>query len=810
MLISSIPTSTTSLLVDSISPGQFIKDGETLVSSGQSFELGFFGPGTSNSRYLGIWYKNIASGTVVWVANRETPILDGSGLLKLTPQGILLLFQNTTNRLVWSSPNVTHQLVKNQPAAQLLDSGNFVVKDRGNSNPDGYLYQSFDYPTDTILPGMKLGRNLVTGMDWSITSWKSLDDPAKGEYSLGIDPTGYPQMLVRQGNATIFRGGSWNGIRFTGTRRQQKNSVWVYEFVFNEREVSLQSSLVNKSVPSRLVVNASGATGRLYWKDNKQGWVVYYMMGADQCDQYAKCGVNARCDIDGSRYCNCLDGFRPKSPVDWNVQDWSSGCTTTTPLKCSKGEGFVRFEQMKLPDTSWSWFDKNMTLHDCKKECLKKCSCTAYTSLNVSGDGSGCLIWFGDLVDLRGFAETGQDLYVRVSASYIGEISFVFDEFENTLQGLVITVIVLGWSLCFREMKRRIQGKKKSKLGKDYNNDDLELPIFDFNTIMNATNNFCLDYKLGEGGFGPVYKGILFDGQEIAVKRLSISSGQGMEEFKNEVVLISKLQHRNLVRLLGCCIEGEEKMLIYEYMPNKSLDYFIFDESRSRLLDWARRINIIEGIARGLLYLHQDSRLRIIHRDLKASNVLLDNHLNPKISDFGMARMFGGDQTEDSTNRVVGTFGYMAPEYAIDGLFSMTSDIFSFGVLVLEVLTGKKNRGFFTMDHGLNLIGHAWKLWMEEKPLEVVREEHRAETIGIEDVVKRHIQVGLLCVQQEPEDRPTMSSVVLMLGSESVLPDPRPPGFFAERKLPDMECSSGYYCKSRSISEITATELLPR
>ncbi|CAN1347355.1 G-type lectin S-receptor-like serine/threonine-protein kinase At4g27290 [Linum perenne] len=715
MLISSIPTSTTSLLVDSISPGQFIKDGETLVSSGQSFELGFFGPGTSNSRYLGIWYKNIAS--------------DGSGLLKLTPQGILLLFQNTTNRLVWSSPNVTHQLVKNQPAAQLLDSGNFVVKDRGNSNPDGYLYQSFDYPTDTILPGMKLGRNLVTGMDWSITSWKSLDDPAKGEYSLGIDPTGYPQMLVRQGNATIFRGGSWNGIRFTGTRRQ--------EFVFNEREVSLQSSLVNKSVPSRLVVNASGATGRLYWKDNKQGWVVYYMMGADQCDQYAKCGVNARCDIDGSRYCNCLDGFRPKSPVDWNVQDWSSGCTTTTPLKCSKGEGFVRFEQMKLPDTSWSWFDKNMTLHDCKKECLKKCSCTAYTSLNVSGDGSGCLIWFGDLVDLRGFAETGQDLYVRVSASYI-------------------------------------------------------------------------DYKLGEGGFGPVYKGILFDGQEIAVKRLSISSGQGMEEFKNEVVLISKLQHRNLVRLLGCCIEGEEKMLIYEYMPNKSLDYFIFDESRSRLLDWARRINIIEGIARGLLYLHQDSRLRIIHRDLKASNVLLDNHLNPKISDFGMARMFGGDQTEDSTNRVVGTFGYMAPEYAIDGLFSMTSDIFSFGVLVLEVLTGKKNRGFFTMDHGLNLIGHAWKLWMEEKPLEVVREEHRAETIGIEDVVKRHIQVGLLCVQQEPEDRPTMSSVVLMLGSESVLPDPRPPGFFAERKLPDMECSSGYYCKSRSISEITATELLPR
>ncbi|CAN0826686.1 G-type lectin S-receptor-like serine/threonine-protein kinase At4g27290 [Linum grandiflorum] len=716
-MISSVALSST----DTIAPGQSIKDGQTLISSGQSFELGFFSPGTSTSRYLGIWYKKIASGTVVWVANRESPILDRSGFLKFTPQGVLYLIQTTTNRTVWSSTMTLSNVDK--LCAQLLDSGNFVVR----SSDGDYLYQSFDYPTDTNLPGMKLGKNLLTGLEWSLTSWKSLSDPARGDYSLGIDPSGYPQMVVRQGNATIFRVGSWNG----------------------EKEISLQTSLVNKSVPSRLAVNASGAAGRLYWKDDRQGWVVYYMLGADQCDQYNKCGVNARCDIDGTRYCKCLDGFRPKSSGDWAVQDWSSGCIATSPLRCRKGEGFVRFQQMKLPDTWRSWFDKEMTLHDCKKECLRNCSCTAYASLNVSGGGNGCLIWFGDLVDLRGFPETGQDLYVR---------------------------------------------------------------IFDFNTIMNATGNFSAENKLGEGGFGPVYKGILFDGQEIAVKRLSMSSGQGPEEFKNEVVLISKLQHRNLVRLLGCCIEGEEKMLIYEYMPNKSLDYFIFDESRRQVLNWSRRISIIEGIARGLLYLHQDSRLRIIHRDLKASNVLLDNDLNPKISDFGMARMFGGDQTEDSTNRVVGTFGYMAPEYAIDGLFSMKSDIFSFGVLVLEILTGKKNRGFFTMDHGLNLIGHAWKLWMEEKPLEVVREEYRAGTIGIVDVVKRHIQVGLLCVQQEPEDRPTMSSVVLMLGCDSVLPHPKQPGFFSERKLPEMECYSiGHSnCKSRSMTEMTTTELHPR
>ncbi|XP_059661470.1 cysteine-rich receptor-like protein kinase 10 isoform X2 [Cornus florida] len=200
---------------------------------------------------------------------------------------------------------------------------------------------------------------------------------------------------------------------------------------------------------------------------------------------------------------------------------------------------------------------------------------------------------------------------------------------------------------------------------------------YDLRTIETATDNFSDDNKIGEGGFGAVYKGTLFNGQEIAVKRLSKSSGQGEKEFKNEVLLVAKLQHRNLVRLLGFCLERQEKILIYEFVPNKSLDYFLFDSKKREQLDWSRRYKIIGGIARGILYFHEDSRLRIIHRDLKASNILLDGDMNPKIADFGMARIFGVDQIEGSTNRIVGTFL---------GNVGETENPWSWWIHVLEIL----------------------------------------------------------------------------------------------------------------------------
>ncbi|KAF8700120.1 hypothetical protein HU200_034483 [Digitaria exilis] len=308
-----------------------------------------------------------------------------------------------------------------------------------------------------------------------------------------------------------------------------------------------------------------------------------------------------------------------------------------------------------------------------------------------------------------------------------------------------------------------------------------EFNVYDFLQILEATNNFSEENKLGQGGFGPVYKGQLHDGSEIAVKRLASHSGQGFREFKNEIELIAKLQHTNLVRLLGCCSQGDERLLVYEYLPNKSLDFYIFDEIKGFSLDWNKRLVIIEGIAQGILYLHKHSRLRVIHRDLKASNILLDSEMNPKISDFGLAKIFGLNDTEGNTKRIVGTYGYMAPEYASEGLFSTKSDVFSFGVLSLEIISGKRTSSSHQYGEFINLLGYAWQLRKDGLWIQLVD-----SSLGADEwhtlQIRRCINIALLCVQENAVDRPTMSEVVAMLSSDSMtLPEPKYPAYFHVR-----------------------------
>ncbi|XP_058108080.1 cysteine-rich receptor-like protein kinase 43 [Magnolia sinica] len=332
----------------------------------------------------------------------------------------------------------------------------------------------------------------------------------------------------------------------------------------------------------------------------------------------------------------------------------------------------------------------------------------------------------------------------------------------------------------------------KSPLGEDsqqQKEEDLETIAaqeqkqISFETLVAATQDFHSKQRLGQGGFGPVFKGKLEDGKEIAVKKLSRSSNQGKKEFTTEAKLLARVQHKNVVNLLGYCAHGAEKLLVYEYVANESLDKLLFkssDGGKRGVLDWKKRYDVIIGVARGLLYLHEDSHICIVHRDIKASNILLDDKWNPKIADFGMARLFPEDQTHVNT-RVAGTNGYMAPEYVMHGLLSVKADVFSYGVLVLELISGRKNSSFTGEAEAQNLLEWAWKLYKKGRGIEIM-DPTLSSTMSTTEQVSFCIQVGLLCTQADPKLRPTMRRVVVMLSKKpATLDEPTRPGYPGSR-----------------------------
>ncbi|XAR53738.1 Non-specific serine/threonine protein kinase [Bertholletia excelsa] len=435
-------------------------------------------------------------------------------------------------------------------------------------------------------------------------------------------------------------------------------------------------------------------------------------------------------------------------------------------------------------------FSRNMTIYglvQCTRDTSKE-DCQECLELSLAELDNCCSFHQGGITyDRNCNMRFGlNQFYFKSTGNFPGKTERQWKIWVAVVVPCASVFVLASLTACYIYKNRR-KRQRKEEGGRIVTSQ--ELPFMELAMIRAATDNFSDSNKLGQGGFGVVYKGVLPGGKEIAVKRLSRKTWQGIEEFMNEVMLIAKLQHRNLVKLVGCGIEGEEKLLVYEYMPNKSLDTFIFDPEQRAKLDWNARFKIIVGIARGLLYLHEDSRLKIIHRDLKPNNVLLDGDMFAKISDFGMARNFGQNQNIANTRRIVGTYGYMAPEYAMEGLFSVKSDVFSIGVIMLEIITGKKNSGFHLTEHAQSLLNYAWGLWNEGKALELV-DQFWKESWAMEEV-GRCIHVGLLCVQEDPADRPNISSVIALLAKESIgLPKPKQPAFSVGRLHDDAEPSS--------------------
>ncbi|EEC78089.1 hypothetical protein OsI_17568 [Oryza sativa Indica Group] len=672
-------------VTDTLRGGRNITDGETLVSADGTFTLGFFSPGVSAKRYLGICPLNVTSGVLSISDAGSLVLLDGSG----------------GGHVAWSSNSPYAASVE----ARLSNSGNLVVRDSSGSTTT--LWQSFDHPSNTLLPGMKMGKNLWTGAEWDLTSWRSPDDPSPGAYRRVLDTSGIPDVVLWQDGVERYRSGPWNGRWFSGNPEAATYTTNLITFQVTVSPGEISYGYVSKpGAPlTRSVVLDTGVVKRLVWEATSRTWQTYFQGPRDLCDAYAKCGAFGLCDANepSTSFCGCLRGFSPTSPAAWAMKDASGGCRRNVPLRCGNTtttDGFALVQGVKLPDTHNASVDTGITVEECRARCVANCSCLAYAAADIrgGGGGSGCVIWTGGIVDLR-YVDQGQGLFLRLA--------------ESELEGIP-------------------------------HNPATTVPSVDLQKVKAATGNFSQGHVIGQGGFGIVYKGQLPDGRMIAVKRLhqSTLTKKGKKDFTREVEVMARLRHGNLLRLLAYCSEGSERVLIYDYMSNRSLDLYIFGDSGLRLmLNWRKRLGIIHGIANGVAYLHEGS----------------------------------GE-------------GYASPEYAWRGEMTLKCDVYSFGVVLLETLSGQRNGPMYS------LLPHAWELWEQGRvmslldatiglPLSVSGPDHTE----MEDELARCVQIGLLCVQDAPEERPAMSAVVAMLTSKSSRVDrPKRPGVHGGRSRPPL------------------------
>nr|POE96171.1 g-type lectin s-receptor-like serine/threonine-protein kinase sd1-13 [Quercus suber] len=439
---------------DTITSFQPISDPGYIISNGSSFRLGFFSPVDSTSRYLGIWYNNISVTTVVWVANRDKPLQDSSGVLTISADGLLVLL-NGQKEAIWSAEVTTS--VPNS-SAQLLDTGNLVLI---KNTTKTIIWQSFQLPCDTLLPKMNISTNLTTGNKVQLTSWKSLSDPSNGSFLVGIQPLDLRQVFIWKDGSSYWRSGPWNGQVFIGIPTTNNSGL----SLVNDQEgtVSLSFSDVNNSL-LHFQLNTQGSMEQRSWDHVKGDWEVVWATLQSECDVYGKCGAFGICNSQSSPICSCLNGFEPNNTEEWNRGNWTGGCVRSTPLQCERvatgGEAgkmdwFQTMNMMKVPD--FADFSSDIEA-DCKQRCLQNCSCTAYAFVS----GTGCMSWTGSLIDAQKFSSSGVDLNVRVANTKLGTKQDVkkivtITVIVGTVSSSICTYCGGGW-LNFKQGRRKERG----------------------------------------------------------------------------------------------------------------------------------------------------------------------------------------------------------------------------------------------------------------------------------------------------------------------------------------------------------------
>ncbi|KAJ1270960.1 hypothetical protein BS78_06G091500 [Paspalum vaginatum] len=779
VLLSSLHALSSSGGTDTLSSGHALAGDARLVSSNGKFALGFFqttaGGKSSNSTlslYLGIWFNKVPKLTPVWTANVDNPVTGGTSPPELVVSGDGNLIISAHGTIIWrTQANITVDGDGDDTVAVLSDNGNLVL--RSSSNASDVFWQSFDHPTDTLLSGAKIGRNKVSGFIRRIVSRKSSADQAPGVYSAELSLLGAIELLWRS-SAVYWSSGTWNG-RFFGSipemSGQSGPTLCNYTFVNNTQEVYFSYTLLDESMIFHNFLDVSGQMHTRIWSDLAQDWITAGTQPKDPCGVYATCGPFTVCNGDGDTFCNCMKGFSETSPENWELEDRTGGCIRNTPLNCGDADRnqtgmadkFYSMTNIRLPQNTEGSQNNASSADECAQVCLSNCSCSAY-----SYAVGGCSIWHGELLNVVA-EDNGQTLYLRLAAKEVQGWK------SKRRSGMVIGGVAIGAGIALTGfilavvILRRI-GKCRSSHTVDKNDrGGIGIIAFRYIDLERATKNFS--EKLGGGSFGSVFKGcLLSNSTAIAVKRLDCAH-QGEKQFRAEVNSIGIIQHVNLVKLVGFCCERGRRVLVYEHMPNGSLDHHIF-QSHGMVLSWAIRYQIALGVARGLAYLHHGCRDCIIHCDIKPENILLDTSFVPKIADFGMAKFLGRDFSRVVTT-MRGTVGYLAPEWISGTAITPKVDVYSYGMVLLEIISGRRNSRVDESsrddddddDHGCYFPVQVAHELLSGSIASLV-DENLLGDVNLEEV-DRVCKVACWCIQDNESDRPTMGEVVRFLDGTS-------------------------------------------
>ncbi|GAB4836882.1 hypothetical protein Ancab_001793 [Ancistrocladus abbreviatus] len=743
-----------------------VEDGkDVLTSPDNTFTCGFYSVYGLNAYWFSVWYTtNSTKRTVVWMANRDKPVNGHGSSLKLEHDGTMVL-NDFEGAIVWQS-NTTST---NVDRAELLDSGNLVIKD-----PNGnFLWQSFDYPTNTLLPNQRFNKDsmLISGMGRDMFS--------SGYYSMFFDSNNVLNLLYDgpEMSSLYWPDPGDQNIYQAGRNNYNRSRIAVLDdwgrFLSSDR-LQLSASDYGPGIKRRLTLDYDGNL-RIYSLNESSGLWVITMEALEPCKVHGLCGKNGICTYNPEPKCSCPPSYEPTSATEW-----SKGCKP----EFDRGSSDSQF--VELPHTDYFGFDLNYTqpasLETCKDLCLGDYRCQSFS---YRLDGQGHCWTKGDLFNgyrdpsfegnifLRLPTEVPANLSVSELACKSGEPSTILFHrlyyiasqgstwkylylLASVIGAIEILILIIGWWFLYR--KQGLPGLIED----GYRAISSQFRCFTYAELKRATGKF--KEVLGIGGFGAVYKGVLEDARVVAVKRLGDVLMQGEEEFWAEVSTIGKINHINLVRMWGYCLEGKHRLLVYEYVQNGSLDKHLFSGSS---LGWKERFKIAVGTAKGLAYLHHECLEWVIHCDVKPENILLDCDFEPKISDFGLAKLCqrGGNGSEFS--RIRGTKGYMAPEWAMNLPITAKVDVYSYGVMILELVKGIRlsNR---TVDDGESELNRFVRItrrkikngedsWVEDTidpRLEGQFSRNQAATM---------IEIGLSCVEEDRNRRPTMESVAQML-----------------------------------------------